>query len=178
LLQVEHERDYRLEESVYYDLVAKKTAALFSACCELGALATQADAAARERMKRFGECLGIAFQIKDDLLDYAGDAALLGKPVGNDIRENKITLPLIHALTQADEQQREEIIRLLEQDEVGEDKVKMIVRFVQEMGGLSYAENVARSYAEQAHEIIQSYPESRAKSSLITLAQFAISREN
>ncbi len=178
LLQVEHARDYRIEEPVYYDLVAKKTAALFSACCELGALAADASAEHREQMKKFGECLGIAFQIKDDLLDYAGDVNLLGKPVGNDIRENKVTLPLIYTLAHSDEDKRNEIIRVLEQDETSEDNIRNIVQHVQEMGGLAYAEKVARSYADQAFAILHSYPESQAQASLITLVHFAISREN
>ncbi len=178
LMQVEHEHDYSVSEPVYFDLVAKKTAALFSSSCELGALAVRDEAGARERMKQFGECLGIAFQIKDDLLDYAGDVSKLGKPVANDIRENKVTLPLIHALAAATPDQRERIVALLEKKNMDEEDILTVVSFVREIGGLEYAEGIARQYGNAALEILNSYPESEARGSLIALVRFAISREN
>lgn len=178
LMQVEHEHDYGLSEPVYFNLVAKKTAALFSASCELGALAIADDPAARERMKQFGEYLGIAFQIKDDLLDYAGDVVKLGKPVANDIRENKVTLPLIRALATAPAAERERIAALLEKVEMGEEEIQSVVEFVHRHGGLEYAEAIARQYGDAALEILNGYPESGARTSLMTLVRFAISREN
>lgn len=178
LMQVEHEHDYSLSEPVYFNLVAKKTAALFSASCELGALAIADDSAARERMKQFGEYLGVAFQIKDDLLDYAGDVVKLGKPVANDIRENKVTLPLIRALAMAPAAEREHITALLEKVDLNEEEIHSVVEFVHRHGGLEYAEAIARQYGDAALEILNGYPESGARTSLMTLVRFAIAREN
>jgi octaprenyl-diphosphate synthase len=178
LIQVEHEHDYSVTEPVYFDLVAKKTAALFSAACELGALAVRDDADARDRMKQFGEHLGIAFQIQDDLLDYSGDILKLGKPVANDIRENKVTLPLIHALANSPADRRKQIVAMLEEDDMDEEDIRTVVSFVRDAGGLDYAERVAGRYCDAALEILNSYPESEARESLMTLVRFAISREN
>jgi len=177
LMQLERGQEYTLEEADYFDLVAKKTAALFSASCELGALAVTADAGARQRMKLFGEHLGIAFQIKDDLLDYMGEIDKLGKPVGNDIRENKITLPLIYALNQADVKTRDAILQLLQAKEIGEDQIQTIVQFVRNAGGLDYAQSVAGRLAQQANEILAVYPDSESKYALTQLVQFSIQRE-
>jgi len=177
LMQVEHEHDYQISEPVYFDLVAKKTAALFAASCELGALAVEDAPVARQRMKDFGENLGIAFQIKDDLLDYAGDAAVLGKPVANDIRENKITLPLIYAFAHAAQEETGRIVALLEQPDLADDDVRAIVTFVRDRGGLEYAEQMAQRYCSTAVAILECYAPSEVRDALMTLVDFAISRE-
>ncbi|HOT96454.1 MAG TPA: polyprenyl synthetase family protein [bacterium] len=177
LLQVEHEHDYQISEPVYFDLVAKKTAALFAASCELGALAVADDPGARQRMKEFGENLGIAFQIKDDLLDYAGNVAVLGKPVANDIRENKVTLPLIYAFAHAPEEATGRIIALLEKQQLAEEDIRTIIDFVRERGGLAYAEEMAHHYCSKAAAILEGYAPSQVRDALMTLVQFAISRE-
>jgi octaprenyl-diphosphate synthase len=178
LMQVEHEHDYQISEAVYFDLVAKKTAALFSASCELGALAVRDDLESRRRMKEFGENLGIAFQIKDDLLDYAGEVAVLGKPVASDIRENKITLPLIHALASSPADESGQIVAVLEKPELGDEDIRAVISFVRGAGGLEYAETMARHYCDTAAEILEQYAPSETRDSLMTLVRFAISREN
>ena len=178
LMQVEHEHDYNVSEPVYFDLVAKKTAALFSACCELGALAMGDNAETRGRMKQFGENLGIAFQIKDDLLDYTGKAAVLGKPVANDIRENKVTLPLIYALAASPAELCQRIVAMIEKEEMDESEIDEVVSFVDDAGGLDYAEGMARNYSDAALAILDLYAPSETRDSLTKLVQFAIAREN
>ncbi|MBN2355604.1 polyprenyl synthetase family protein, partial [candidate division KSB1 bacterium] len=178
LLQIECGQDFAINETTYLDLISKKTATLFSASCELGAIAVSDDAACRRRMRDFGENLGIAFQIKDDLLDYIGDAKKLGKPIGNDIRENKITLPLIYALSRAEQGKKDEIYRILEKENMTVTQAQSVVHFVQDMGGLEYAQGMADSYAQKASTILNAYPESQKLDVFKQLVQFAIEREN
>jgi len=177
LLQIERDGDFEMDESVYFQLVSDKTGSLFSASCQLGALSVDADAPAAQLMSQFGENLGIAFQIKDDLLDYAGSSPQLGKPTGSDIRENKITLPLIHALRQAKDNTRRHIIKTL-QAGIVEDNVKEIVRFVDEHGGLEYAHQVASQYATKAGVSLDGYEPSLAKQSLEAIVNFTLMRDN
>lgn len=179
LLQIERDRDFEIDESIYFDLVGKKTAALFSASCELGALSVHGNNGQYAAyMRDFGENLGVAFQIKDDLLDYVGDESRLGKPIGNDIRENKVTLPLIYVLSQADGKACKEILNILNQAEISDDEIDKIIDYVREKGGLDYAINVANSFAGKAKEILAQYPTSVVKQSLENLVEFAINREN
>jgi len=176
LIQIEHDHDYEMGEDIYFDLVSKKTAALFSASCSLGAWSVAGEHDARQKMELFGENLGIAFQIKDDLLDYVGETAKLGKPTGNDIRENKVTLPLIHALARAENSRRKTILDLLESG-VDEASIQKVVSFVNEHGGVDYSTRIAKEYSDKACAILQTYPESETKTSLKKLVEFAINRE-
>ncbi len=176
LIQIDHDHDYEMGENVYFDLVSKKTAALFSAACALGAWSVADGFESQSKMRLFGENLGIAFQIKDDLLDYVGETAKLGKPTGNDIRENKVTLPLIHALARAGNSRRQEILRLLESG-VDEDGIRKVVAFVNDFGGVDYSTRTAKEYGEKACAILQTYPASETKTCLNTLVEFAINRE-
>lgn len=176
LLQIERDGDFDMEESVYFQLVSDKTGALFSASCQLGALSVNAGNEAIELMSRFGENLGIAFQLKDDLLDYIGSSKIMGKPTGSDIKENKITLPLIHALDKAEKNVQSRIINTL-QAGVNENEVDKIVEFVKDYGGLEYGRQIAGEYAAKARESLTGYIPSRAKESLEAIVDFTIERE-
>ena len=176
LLQIERDGDFDMEESVYFQLVSDKTGALFSASCQLGALSVNAGNEAIELMSQFGENLGIAFQLKDDLLDYIGSSKIMGKPTGSDIKENKITLPLIHALDKAEKNVQSRIINTL-QAGVNENEVDKIVEFVKDYGGLEYGRQIAGEYAAKARESLTGYIPSRAKESLEAIVDFTIERE-
>lgn len=177
LLQIAHDHDFEMNESVYFDLVARKTAALFSAACELGALTTGANGESREKMKEFGENLGIAFQIKDDLLDYIGVEEELGKPTGNDIRENKVTLPLIFALSHSSRESRNAILDKLDEGVRGEEEIADVVNFVRENGGIDYSMDIANNYGQKAIKILEEYSNSELTPYLKELVFFAIHRE-
>ncbi len=178
LLQIEYDNDYFISEETYLDLISKKTAALFSAACELGAIAVTPDEQARRQMRIFGENLGIAFQIKDDLLDYLGDSQKLGKPVGNDLREKKITLPLIYTLAQADTKTKNKIFAILRKKNITPTHIQSIIRWVEDIGGIKYAQDVAVQYAENANKILNAYPPSQKTDVLKRLVEFSILREN
>ncbi|NIA31547.1 MAG: polyprenyl synthetase family protein [Actinobacteria bacterium] len=177
LLQIAHDQDFAMDESIYFDLVSRKTAALFSAACELGALTTGANGESREKMKEFGENLGIAFQIKDDLLDYIGIEEELGKPTGNDIREKKVTLPLIFALSHSSLENRNAILVKLDKGVQGEEEIADVVRFVRENGGIDYSMDTANNYGQKAIKILEEYSNSELTPYLKELVIFAINRE-
>lgn len=178
LLQIERNRDYFMDESIYYRLIADKTASLISAACELGALTSTAPEAANQaaKLKRFGENLGSAFQIKDDLLDYVGNQHETGKPVGNDIIENKITLPLLYALKNTPAEKSQEIIDIFETDQSAAN-VEIIQEFVRQNGGLKYAELQAEKFIRQAIEILDTFADSEYKTALQGLTYYITSRE-
>ncbi len=177
LLQIAHDQNFELDESIYFDLVSRKTAALFSAACELGALTTGANGKSREKMKAFGENLGIAFQIKDDLLDYIGAEEELGKPTGNDIRENKVTLPLIFALANSPRERRNAMLDKLDEGVKGEEEIAKVVKFVRENGGIDYSMNTANTYGQKAIKNLEQYSDSELTPYLRELVGFAINRE-
>ena len=178
LLQIERDQDFRMNESVYFDLVSKKTASLFSAACELGVLSVSSDPEKRNRLRDFGQALGIAFQIRDDLLDYTGDASVLGKPTGSDIRENKVTLPLIFSLAAAKTGARDHIIKLFESGVRDEKEVRTVIDFVRELGGVDYSHQIAEKYAQRALGNLNGFSENGSAASLRDLVHFAIHREN
>jgi octaprenyl-diphosphate synthase len=181
LLQVERSRDYWMEEEIYFRLISDKTAALLSAACQLGALAGGRSDEEIERFDEFGEKIGIAFQIRDDILDLLGDESNTGKPIGNDIRENKITLPLLHALKQAERREARAIIRLVKKGagEHGRHRgYRDIVNFIERHGGVAYATQTANRFTEEAVGILNSYQDSPFKNSLISLVRFITSREH
>jgi len=181
LLQVERSRDYWMEEEIYFRLIADKTAALLSAACQLGALAGGQSDAEIERFNEFGEKVGLAFQIRDDILDLLGDENNTGKPIGNDIRENKITLPLLHALKQAERREAKAIIRLVQKSADWRGRksdYRDIVNFIERQGGVTYAMQTANRFTEQAVALLEPYQESPVKNSLINLVRFITSREH
>jgi octaprenyl-diphosphate synthase len=181
LLQVERSRDYWMEEEIYFRLIADKTAALLSASCQLGALTGGRSDAEIERFGEFGEKVGIAFQIRDDILDLLGEESHTGKPIGNDIRENKITLPLLHALKQAERREAKAIIRLVQRNSGWRSRksdYRDIVNFIERHGGITYAMQTANRFTEEAVALLADYQDSPFKNALINLVRFITSREH
>ncbi len=176
LLQMEKAHDFQIDEKIYFRLITNKTASLTAATCQLGGLSsTLPDPDHVENLRVFGENLGIAFQIKDDLLDYDGSAQKLGKPIGKDLLENIITLPILYSLNQADKQTRKEMILILEDGQL--DKKESIRKFVQKHGGREYANHQAERHIKQAQQCLARYEESPYKESLFMLSSFITSRE-
>ena len=174
LLQMGKARQLDITEEVYYEIIRQKTASLIASCCGMGASSVGADSEAVDRMKRFGELAGMAFQIKDDLFDYEdGD---IGKPVGIDIKEKKLTLPLIHALSKASWLEKRRIIRIIKNESDKPKKVKEVIAFVKASGGIEYAHQVMKNFHQEALALLEAFPESDYKRSLIQLVQFTIER--
>jgi octaprenyl-diphosphate synthase len=181
LLQVERSRDYWMEEEIYFRLIADKTAALLAASCQLGALAGGQSDAEIERFGEFGEKVGIAFQIRDDILDLLGEESRTGKPIGNDIRENKITLPLLYALKQAERREAKAIIRLIQRGGSWRSRksdYRDIVNFIERHGGVTYAMQTAQRFTNEAITLLNPYDDSPFKISLVNLVRFITSREH
>jgi octaprenyl-diphosphate synthase len=181
LLQVERSRDYWMEEEIYFRLIADKTAALLSASCQLGALTGGQSDAEIERFGEFGEKVGIAFQIRDDILDLLGEESHTGKPIGNDIRENKITLPLLHALKQAERREARAMIRLVKKNSSWHSRksdYRDIVNFIERHGGVTYAMQTANRFTEEAVAVLEAYQDSPFKNALTNLVRFITSREH
>jgi len=176
LLQLEKARRLDIVESVYYEIIEKKTASLMASCCGVGAASTGADAAAVEAVRRFGLALGMAFQIRDDLLDYR-QYDQTGKPHGIDIKEHKMTLPLIYALQQADPAERKSMIRTVKKDADRPDRVQALMDRVVALGGVAYAEATMHRYKEEAVEHLNHFPDSDAKEALRLLAEFVVARK-
>lgn len=176
LLQMEKARKLDIDESIYFEIIRQKTASLIAAACSAGASSTTDNEEWISKMRLFGEKVGIAFQIKDDLFDY-GDFDI-GKPRGIDIKEKKMTLPLIYSLNKSEKVLRNKIINYIKTDSKNEEKVKEVISFVKSMGGLEYAEKIMLKYQNQAIEILKTFPESEARNSLENLVFFFTSRKN
>jgi octaprenyl-diphosphate synthase len=174
LLQIEKARRLDINESVYFDVIRQKTASLIASCCACGAASAQADAETIAKMHAFGEKVGIAFQIKDDLFDFGTDD--VGKPLGNDIKEKKMTLPLIYALNQANRKERQHIIKLVKYHHEDKEKVDEVVNFVRASGGMEYAHAKMMEYQQQAFDILNSFPDSPYRQGLEQLVRFTTQR--
>jgi len=174
LLQIEKVRRMDIDEPVYYDVIRQKTASLIASCCACGAASAGADEVTVEKMRLFGEKIGIAFQIKDDMFDFGTDD--VGKPLGIDIKEKKITLPLIYALNHTTKSEKRRIINLVKNHNEEADKIAEIIRFVQETGGLQYAESQMKIYQDDAFEILNTFPESESRRSLEQLVRYTTER--
>ncbi|SFQ48798.1 octaprenyl-diphosphate synthase [Pseudarcicella hirudinis] len=174
LLQMEKARKLDITEEVYFEIIRQKTAALIAACCAMGVSSVGADSQIVEKARLFGEKVGIAFQIKDDLFDY-GDAEI-GKPLGIDIKEKKMTLPLIYALNHADWWTKRKIIGVIKNESEKPAKVAEVIDFVKKSGGIQYATEVMQKYVKEAIEILGSFPESPYRKSLDALVQYTIER--
>jgi octaprenyl-diphosphate synthase len=176
LFQIEKSRKLNISEQEYYKLVSDKTAALLSACCELGCMTVKNVPEARQALAQYGENLGIAFQIKDDLLDYEGKENILGKHVGADLKGKKITLPLIISLKNAPSKEKGFILKLLKKG-VNNDDIKHIISFSEKYGGLKQAYQAAASFAEKAKACITSYPDNVDKTNAMRFVDYVISRK-
>ena len=175
LLQIEKARQLDITEEVYYEVIRKKTASLIATCCEAGALSVGAQAE-RANMRKFGELIGLAFQIKDDIFDY-GTGEHIGKPTGIDIREQKLTLPLIYALQNAPVAIQKELRYIIKNEYDVSAKVQRAIQLVWEAGGVRYAQKRMEELAAEALEILTAYPDCPAKSSLIGLVAYTMNRE-
>jgi len=176
LLQLEKARNLNTDEEVYFEIIRKKTAALLAACTAAGAKSAKADDETVEKMRLFGEYIGIAFQIKDDLFDYQS-VNDTGKPSGNDIQEKKMTLPLIYTLNHASKGKKREIKRIISRHHKNNKKVHELIDFVNKNGGIQYAEQRMIEYRDKSLEILDEFADNEAKASLIELVKFTIDRK-
>lgn len=175
LLQIEKARRLDITEEIYYEIIRQKTATLIAACCSLGAAAVQPNSEHVEKMRLFGELIGMAFQIKDDLFDYGEKR--IGKPTGIDIKEQKMTLPLIYALSQASPKEKKWLINSVKNHNRDKSRVKAVIDYVKTKGGLDYAIKKMKEYQHQALEILKDYPDSEYKNSLKLMIDYVINRE-
>ncbi len=175
LLQIAKARKLDITEEVYYTIIRQKTASLIASCCAVGAATSGADEELIEEMRVFGEKVGMAFQIKDDLFDYGEDE--IGKPVGIDIKEKKMTLPLIYALNNASFLEKKKIIYLIRNKNENKKAVNEVIAFVKQSGGLDYASKIMNRYRDEALAILEAFPASDYKTSLEGLVRYTIDRK-
>ena len=175
LLQIEKARQLDITEDIYFDIIRKKTATLIAACTAIGASSVDADKNEVEKMRKFGEIIGIAFQIKDDLFDYGEDR--IGKPIGIDIKEQKMTLPLIYTLNNCTKKEKKWLIHSVKKHNRNKKRVKEVIDFVKENGGIEYSIQKMKEYQTKAFDILNTYPDSPYKESLSTLVNYVIERE-
>ncbi|MFM7667918.1 MAG: polyprenyl synthetase family protein [Bacteroidota bacterium] len=175
LLQIEKARLLDITEEIYFEVIRKKTASLISTCCESAVLSI-GNSSYREKMRLFGEYVGIAFQIKDDIFDY-GMPGKIGKPTGIDIRERKLTLPVIYTLNNSSNGVRKELINIIKNQNENSQAVQQAVSLVKENGGIDYSHNQMTIYANKALELIKEIPENEAKKSLELLVDYTMNRE-
>lgn len=175
LLQMEKARKLDIDEDVYYEIIRQKTASLIASCCGVGASSSGASETEIEKMRLFGEKVGMAFQIKDDLFDYG--TAEIGKPLGIDIKEKKMTLPLIYALRNASTSDRKKVIFKIKNQSHKTSKVQEVITFVKQSGGIEYARKVMEKYYTEALDILKTFGNSTYKDSLTALVQYTIMRE-
>ena len=175
LLQLEKARRLDIDEPIYYDIIRQKTATLIAACCAMGAASVGSSKEDIERFHSFGEYAGMAFQIKDDLFDYGDDR--IGKPTGIDIKEQKMTLPLIHVLNKVDKKQRNWLIDSIKRHNIDKKRVKEVIQFVKDQGGLEYAERQMIHYKDAALELLSKYPDNEYKEALANLVTYVVDRK-
>lgn len=175
LLQIEKARRLDITEAVYFEIIRQKTATLIAACCGIGAASVGSSSEEIEKMRLFGERIGIAFQIKDDLFDYTD--AKIGKPTGIDIKEQKMTLPLIYVLNTCTKEERDWLIKSVKKYHNDKKRVKEIIAFVKEKGGIEYATEKMFEYQVKALELLETYPDSPYKDSLLTMVNYVIERK-
>ncbi len=175
LLQIEKARRLDITEAVYYDIIRQKTATLIAACCALGACSVKPDSPDVENFRKFGELCGMAFQIKDDLFDYGEEQ--IGKPTGIDIKEQKMTLPLIHVLNKCSKKEKKWLINSVKNHNKNKKRVREVIAFVKDRGGLDYAVSKMLSFKEQALVLLEDYPSSSYRSSLELMVNYVVERK-
>ena len=175
LLQIEKARRLDITEEVYFEIIRQKTATLIAACCAIGARSVNATDLTVENMRKFGELIGIAFQIKDDLFDYSEE--MIGKPTGIDIKEKKMTLPLIYALNNASIKERNWLINSIKNHNRDKKRVKEVITFVKDNGGLDYATKEMIKFQQQALNLLEIYPNTPYKDSLMLMVNYVIDRK-
>ncbi|MEZ4951085.1 MAG: polyprenyl synthetase family protein [Saprospiraceae bacterium] len=175
LLQIEKARRLDITEEIYFEIIKGKTASLIASACSAGAASTTKDPEVIEKMRLFGEKIGIAFQIRDDLFDFGTDD--VGKPLGIDIKEKKMTLPLIYALKNASKSEKRTVINTIKKYNDKPEKVAEVINFVRNSGGLDYSKKVMYDYRDEAFEILDTLPDSESKTSLRDLVNFVTDRK-
>jgi octaprenyl-diphosphate synthase len=175
LLQLEKSRSLNLSEAVYFEIIRNKTASLLASSCAAGAFASSNDELLTDKMRRFGEKVGIAFQIKDDLFDYGSEE--VGKPTGNDIKEKKLTLPLIYALNVLDKPTRREMIYIIRNKNKDHEKVQWVIKKVEEAGGIAYAAQKMNLYRDEALAILHEFKENEVRNGLEDLVRYTTDRK-
>jgi octaprenyl-diphosphate synthase len=175
LLQIEKSRNLDITEEIYYDIIRQKTATLLASCCALGAQSVNATPEEVDKMHRFGEVLGMAFQIKDDLFDY-GDQRI-GKPTGIDIKEQKMTLPLIHTFNVVSKKEKKTLINIVKNDNKNKVKVKELISIVKEKGGLDFAIKKMESYRKEALSLLFEFPKNEFRDALELMLNYVIERK-
>lgn len=175
LLQIEKARSLNLKEEIYFEIIRNKTASLLSSACAVGAYSATGDLEVTEKMKKFGELVGIAFQIKDDLFDYG--TADVGKPTGNDIKEKKLTLPIIYTLNKVEKSLKRRLIYILKNENRRKESVKFVIETVVASGGMAYAEQKMIQYREEALTLLRGFPPSEVRDALEELVCFTTDRK-
>ena len=175
ILQIEKSRHLNIDEKTYFKIISDKTASLLSTCCELGAASATESEEARLRMREFGENIGIAFQMRDDLLDYIGRRSITGKPTGLDMSEKKLTLPLIHSLHNAPRNEARNIIRFIKNGSTKKD-LEVVIEFAHHYGGIEYTIDQAGRYARLAREHLEPLPDSSGKQAMLNFVEFVVTR--
>lgn len=175
LLQIEKARKLDITEAVYFDIIRKKTATLIAACCGIGAASVGANQDCIRKMRKFGEYIGVAFQIKDDLFDYSD--AKIGKPTGIDIKEQKMTLPLIHTLNTCSKKEKSWLINSIKKHNKDKRRVKEVIAFVKDNGGIAYTTARMNEYKNKALAILKDFPASEYKNSLVTMIDYVVERK-
>lgn len=175
LLQIEKARKLDITEDVYYEIIRQKTATLIAACCSLGAASVKPESQHVDTMRKFGELIGMAFQIKDDLFDYG--ETQIGKPTGIDIKEQKMTLPLIYVLNNASKKDKKWLINSIKNHNMDTKRVKEVIAFVKDNGGLEYAITKMKTFQEEALQLLKVYPNSDYKNSLELMVNYVIDRK-
>ncbi len=176
LLQIEKSRQLDITEEVYYQIIRQKTATLLATCCEMGAQAVNAPQEDVEKMHQFGTAIGMAFQIKDDLFDYG--EAKIGKPLGIDIKEQKMTLPLIHALNVATPSERKKMIHIVKNKNTDKAAVKQLIAGVKSLGGLTFAVEKMKAYQAEALELLHTFPQNTYRDALELMVNYVIDRKH
>jgi octaprenyl-diphosphate synthase len=175
LLQIEKARNLNLKESVYFEIITNKTASLLASSCAAGAFSASQNKETAEKMRQFGEWVGIAFQIKDDLFDYGSED--VGKPTGNDIREKKLTLPLIYALENCSASQKKELIYIIKNENRRKEKVNQVIEVVKKSGGISYSQQKMEEYRDKALRLLYEFEDTAVRQTLEELVRYTTDRK-
>jgi octaprenyl-diphosphate synthase len=175
LLQIEKARTLNLKEHVYFEIIKNKTASLLASACAAGAYSSSQDQITTQKFRQFGEWVGIAFQIKDDLFDYGSED--IGKPTGNDIKEKKLTLPIIYTLNNCSAAKKKELIYIIRNENRRKEKVNFVIDAVKKSGGISYSQHIMEGYRDKALQLLHEFPDNEVRKTLEELVRFTTDRK-
>ena len=177
LLQIQKNRKFDVDEETYFRIISDKTASLINACCELGAASTSKDKNEIQLLSSFGENIGVAFQLRDDLLDYIGKKKIMGKSSGSDLKEKKFTLPLIHSLNNSSKKEAKEIVNLVKNGSYSKSK-NIVMDFIKEHDGIEYTVNKTTEYCQTAKTTLESFKPSETRETMMKFVDFISERVN